>query len=68
MKKNINIARKSIHLKNNLSSGHILNIHDLIMKRPGDGISPMQIDQILGKKILSDLKKDNKLTFKDITN
>ena len=67
-KKNINIARKSIHLKNDLSSGHIIDIHDLIMKRPGDGISPMQIDQIVGKTTLSDLKKDNKLSFKDITN
>jgi len=38
------------------------------MKRPGDGISPMQIDQIVGKTTLSDLKKDNKLSFKDITN
>ena len=65
--KNINIARKSIHLKNNLSSGHIINIHDLIMKRPGDGISPMQIDKIIGKKTLSDLKKDYKLNFKDIS-
>jgi N,N'-diacetyllegionaminate synthase len=67
-KKNINIARKSIHLKNDLLSGHIINIHDLIMKRPGDGISPMQIDHIVGKTALSDLKKGNKLTFKDITN
>ena len=67
-KKNIKIARKSIHLKNDLSSGHIIDIHDLIMKRPGDGISPMQIDQIVGKTTLSDLKKDNKLSFKDITN
>ena len=60
-KKNINIARKSIHLKNDLLSGHIINIHDLIMKRPGDGNSPMQIDHIVGKTALSDLKKGNKL-------
>lgn len=67
-KKNINIARKSIHLQNELSSGQIIKSNDLIMKRPGDGISPMQIDQIIGKKTLLDLKKDYKLTFKDITN
>jgi sialic acid synthase SpsE len=36
------------------------------MKRPGDGISPMQIDQIIGSKTLSDLKKDYKLTYKEI--
>lgn len=66
-KKNINIARKSVHLKNDLSSGHIINIHDLIMKRPGDGISPMQVHKIIGKKILLDLKKDHKLNLKDIS-
>ena len=65
--KNINIARKSIYLKNDVLSGHIINIHDLIMKRPGDGISPMQVDKIIGKKILSDLKKDHKLKLKDIS-
>jgi sialic acid synthase SpsE len=65
--KNINIARKSIFLKNDVISGHIINIHDLIMKRPGDGISPMQVDKIIGKKILSDLKKDHKLKLKDIS-
>jgi N-acetylneuraminate synthase/N,N'-diacetyllegionaminate synthase len=64
--KNIHIARKSIHLKNDLSSGQIIDIHDLIMKRPGDGISPMQVDKIIGKKTLLDLKKDHKLNFKDI--
>jgi len=66
-KKNINIARKSIHIKNDLTSGHIIKMEDLIMKRPGDGISPMQLDQIVGKKTLAVLKKDNKLTFKDIS-
>jgi N-acetylneuraminate synthase/N,N'-diacetyllegionaminate synthase len=67
-KKNINVARKSIHIKNDLTLGHVINIEDLIMKRPGDGISPMQIDKIAGKTTLSNLKKDYKLSFKDITN
>jgi N,N'-diacetyllegionaminate synthase len=67
-KKNINIARKSIHIKNDVTIGHVIHIEDLIMKRPGDGISPMQIDKIVGKTTLLDLKKDYKLTFKDISN
>lgn len=67
-KKNIKIARKSIHIKNDITLGQVINIEDLIMKRPGDGISPMQIDKIVGKTTLSDLKKDYKLSFKDISN
>jgi hypothetical protein len=65
--KNIKIARKSIHIKNNIKAGQILNFNDLIMKRPGDGISPMEVYTIVGKKALLDLNKDAKLNFKDIS-
>jgi N,N'-diacetyllegionaminate synthase len=65
-KKNIGIARKSIHILNNLPAGHILEEGDLIMKRPGDGISPMEMDQVIGKKLLKPLNEDDKLNWKDI--
>ena len=67
-KKNINIARKSIHIKNNLASGHIIKKVDLMMKRPGTGISPMKIDLIIGKKVAKDLPEDHMLNFKDLLN
>ena len=54
-KKNIHIARKSIHLNKNLSKGHIICEEDIIALRPGDGISPMEWNNIIGKK----LKKEN---------
>jgi N-acetylneuraminate synthase/N,N'-diacetyllegionaminate synthase len=49
--KNILIARKSVHLNNFVSAGNSIQEKDLIMKRPGTGISPMKIDLIIGKKI-----------------
>lgn len=64
--KNKEIARKSIHLKKDLSKGHILTEADLIMKRPGNGISPMNIGMILGKKLTRDLPFDTMLDFKDL--
>lgn len=63
--KNKIIARKSIHLKNAAKAGHVLSIQDLEMKRPGDGISPMKLDQIIGKKLKTDLPAEHKLTFND---
>jgi len=63
---NRTIARKSIHLSNSLKSGAIIKIDDIIMKRPGDGISPMMINSIIGKKIKYDLPVEHKLSFKDI--
>lgn len=64
--KNKIIARRSIHIIDNLQLGHVLTEGDLIMKRPGDGISPINIENILGKKIIKDLSKDHKLNYNDI--
>ncbi len=64
--KNIGIARKSIHILNSLPAGHVLEEADLIMKRPGDGISPMEMDKVIGKKLLKPLNEDDKLNWKDI--
>lgn len=65
-KNNIEIARKSIHTTKVLSKGHTLTIDDLIMKRPAKGISPMDIDMILGRKVTKDFKEDMLITFHDI--
>lgn len=64
--KNIFIARKSIHLNRDLLKGHVLTSEDLIALRPGDGISPMQWNNIVGKKLSVDKKKFDKLSLSDI--
>lgn len=63
---NVIIARKSIHVSKNLESGHILAQKDLIMKRPGDGISPMEIDSVIGKTTTKNLTEDTKLEWKHL--
>ena len=65
-KSNKKIARKSIHIWKNLELGHILSYNDLIMKRPGDGISPMEIDSVLGRKITKKLTEDTKLEWEHL--
>ena len=64
--KNIAIARKSIHLTKNLQKGHILTDDDLIPLRPGDGISPMEWEKVIGKKLNTDKTEFDKLLFCDI--
>jgi sialic acid synthase SpsE len=61
--KNIAIARKSIHAAKALKKGHLLSEDDLIMKRPGDGISPMKLDEVVGKKIKMDIQEDIKISW-----
>ena len=65
-KPNIKIARKSIHIKQNLKAGKLLNKNDLIMKRPGDGISPMDIEKVIGKELKRDLAEESKLMWEDL--
>ncbi|MDA9617107.1 N-acetylneuraminate synthase [Flavobacteriaceae bacterium] len=63
--KNITIARKSIHLNKNLSEGHIICEEDIIALRPGDGISPMEWNTIIGKKLKEQKKRFDKLFYSD---
>ena len=48
--KNISIARKSIVAKKKILKGEIFNENNLTIKRPGNGISPMLWDKIIGLK------------------
>ena len=48
---------KSIHTKRKIKSGDILTIKDLIMLRPGDGISPMEVDKVIGKVVKRGFEK-----------
>ena len=63
--KNIQIARKSIHTNKPLEKGHIIKKEDLIMMRPGDGISPMDMDLYLNKQIATNLPEGHKFSKND---
>ena len=64
--KNIAIARKSIYIKKNLVKGHVITDDDLISLRPGDGISPMQWENIVGRTLVKDKIEFDKLLLSDI--
>ena len=64
--KNIVVARKSIHLNHDVKAGHVITKDDLIMKRPDDGISPMKMYDVVGKKTVSGFFADHKLMLSDI--
>lgn len=65
--KNVSIARKSIHLCKALSEGDVISETDLIPLRPGDGISPMEWNTVIGKTVTRDLKTFEKLNWSDIS-
>lgn len=64
--KNIPIARKSIHYNAGLEKGTVLRMEHLIMKRPGTGISPMNYEVVLGKKLRKDVTGDQMVNWEDL--
>lgn len=46
-----------------MKKGEILGEKDLMAKRPGTGISPEQLDTVVGKVLLADCKEDTVLTW-----
>ena len=58
-KKNRVIARKSVVAAKKIHKGEKFTINNLAVKRPGNGLSPENIFKLLGKKSLSNYKKDD---------
>jgi len=59
--KNITVARKSIVAKTNIKKGEVFTTENITVKRPGDGISPMEWYRILGSVAERDYCMDDKI-------
>lgn len=56
--KNMNIARKSIVAKTKILAGDIFSEDNITVKRPGNGISPMQWFNVLGQTAKRNFEED----------
>jgi N,N'-diacetyllegionaminate synthase len=57
-KKNIPVVRKSIVASRRIKKGEILSNENLTAKRPGNGISPMLWDSVIGRTAVRDFDYD----------
>lgn len=57
------LVRRSIFSNKNIKKGEIIKEENLIALRPGGGISPMEIETIMGKKAKRDIKEGEVLSF-----
>ena len=55
---NIIVARKSIVAARDIRKGELLTEENITVKRPGNGISPMRWDEVLGKRAVRDFAYD----------
>jgi len=52
-------ARRSLVAAKDIKKGQVIAKEDLTFKRPGSGISPKFIDEVVGKKAISDIEEDS---------
>lgn len=55
---NITVARKSIVAKKRIKQGDIFTAENLTTKRPGNGLSPMKWNEIMGTKAIRNFEED----------
>jgi len=56
--KNMIVARKSIVASCEISTGEVFSENNITVKRPGDGLSPMIWDEVIGRKALRNFSHD----------
>ena len=52
------VARRSLVAARDLVAGTVLTAADLDAKRPADGISPLRLDEVVGRRLASELRRD----------
>lgn len=62
------VQRRSLYLTRDVKQGDVLTKQDLFPLRPikADGIPPYEIENIIGKQLLRDMKQDSYLRWEDI--
>jgi N-acetylneuraminate synthase len=60
------IFRKSIVARTDLPAGKVLSQEDLVLKKPGTGIAPDQLEALVGRRINRALKADEQIRLRDI--
>ena len=58
-------ARRSLYTLNKIKKGEILSQINIVPKRPGLGISPLDVDKVYGKRASKNLNADLLIKWKD---
>ena len=64
--KNKFMARRGVFTATEIAAGKVLTFHNLVALRPELGLSPMHIDQVLGKRVKRNLPAQHPLSLDDV--
>lgn len=56
-------ARRSIIANRDIDVGEVITVDDLTFKRPGTGISPNELDNVIGREVKKFIKEDDLLDY-----
>jgi N-acetylneuraminate synthase len=62
----VKVARRSLVAAQALAAGAVVERRHLAAKRPGTGISPMDVDKVVGRTLKRDVEKDAILAWDDL--
>lgn len=60
------VARKSIVAACSMKAGEIIRKENLAVKRPGNGLAPSEIQNVIGKRLARDIERDEMVKWTDI--
>ena len=56
-------ARRSLVAATKINKGEVIDYNNLTWKRPANGISPSEIDKVIGKYAVTDILEDNIISW-----
>jgi sialic acid synthase SpsE len=59
-------VRRSLHVRQSLPQGHVLQAVDIDYRRPGFGIPPSEADRVIGKALTAPVSAGAALSWSDI--
>ena len=60
------VARQSVRAAVDLAEGVVLSHSDLVVKRPGDGIEPWRLSEIVGRRLRRSVAADRAIQLEDL--
>src|SRR5690606_29448450 len=64
---NMVVARKSVVSARAIRAGHRIEPSDVVVKRPGSGIAPVDLELVTGRVASHDIEADQVINWSDLT-
>ena len=60
------VARQSVRASTDLQKGAVLTRADLVVKRPGDGMEPWRLSELVGRRLVRGVAADRAIRMEDL--